>query len=92
MTKRRIRLTESGLNKIIKSCVARCLNEGATADSHLIEKWDKCIEMLGAEGMLSELWNCLNADEIRENLEWIDRNNDLGLFDDENEDDYGHGY
>lgn len=87
MAKKQIRLNESHLHSIIRECVKKCLNEGATADSGLIEKWDRCIEMLGPEGMLNELWNCLSADEIRENLEYIDRMNDLGLFGDEEEED-----
>ena len=71
---------------------ARRLNEGTT-DQHLLDVWDKMIELLGADAMLNWLWNCMSTDDIDSNLRWIDRNEGLGLFDDdgEGEDEYYEG-
>ena len=37
-------------------------------------------EMLGAEELVNELAQALSTDELEENLRFIDKNHDLGLF------------
>jgi hypothetical protein len=37
-------------------------------------------ELLGEEELLNELAQALSTDELEENLRWIDKNHDLGLF------------
>ena len=60
------------------------------------EVWDifeEMKEMLGAEELVNELALALSTDELEENLRFIDKNHDLGLFrvndgfDDEDDDD-----
>lgn len=50
---------------------------------------DKMVNSLGAEALLNELISAMSTDELEENLEFVDRMNDLGLFvDDDEEDEY----
>ena len=37
-------------------------------------------EIMGAENLLDELARALSTDELEENLRWIDKNQDLGIF------------
>ena len=74
--KKMIRLTESDLHRIVKQSVKRVLKEGHT-DGIWYERWEKLAEMLGPDNFLMELWNCLDSNEIEENICWIARNNDL---------------
>lgn len=48
--------------------------------SELWKKYEQMKEMMGAEALLEELMQALNADEIEENLKWISDNNDLDVF------------
>ena len=48
---------------------------------NLNEKWEEMRTLLGTEAMLEELHQALNAQEVEENLRWIDQQWDLGLFD-----------
>lgn len=52
----------------------------------LYAKLEEMVEIVGAEYLLSELFEALSNDEIQENLEYIDRNNDLGVFEDVEDD------
>ena len=45
----------------------------------------KMVELMGAEEVLKELSMALSTDELEDNLEFIDRMNDLNLFEDEDE-------
>ena len=66
------------------------------SDGMWYERWERLKEMLGADGMLDWLWNCLNADEIESNIRWIAREEDLegelGLIDDEEDEEMEDGY
>ena len=42
-------------------------------------------ETLGTIELLDELFSALSADEVEANLRFIDRNNDLGMFEEEKE-------
>lgn len=37
-------------------------------------------EIMGAENLLDELARALSTDELEENLRWVDKNHDLGIF------------
>lgn len=52
------------------------------------DKWETAVELIGSETMLSELYNWLSSDEVEEFLEDLDRNYDINLYDDEDEEDY----
>lgn len=41
---------------------------------------DQMVEILGAEEMLNDFTKALSSDELQENLEYIDRMQDLNLF------------
>lgn len=46
----------------------------------LMEQMENC---LGTKQLLDELFNALSSQELEENLEYIDRMNDLGIFNNE---------
>ena len=79
MRKQTIKLNEAQLNRIIKERVKKVLREGTT-DQTLEDAWINAKERLGAEAFLDALYAALDEDTIRENLEYIDRMYDLGLF------------
>ncbi len=99
--KRRIRLTEGDLHRIVKNSVNRILKESKPnrrrmireghSEGEWLERWDQLIEILGEDGMLQELWNCLDGNEIEEDIRWIARQHDLedelGLIEYDDEDD-----
>lgn len=85
--KKQIKLTENDLHKMIKESVYRVLNEGTT-DATDMDAWERCKEMVGADQMLSELENWLDSDSYHQFLENMDRNYDLGLFDNDSDEDY----
>ena len=87
MRKQTIRLNEAQLNKLIKESVKKVLREGTT-DKTLENAWINAQERMGAEGFLDALYAALDEDTIRENLEYIDRMYDLGLFAEDVEDEY----
>lgn len=85
--KRQIKLTENDLHRMIKESVNRILKEGTT-DTTDMDAWERCKEMVGADQMLSELESWFDSNEYHEFLEHMDRYYDLGLFDDDSDDDY----
>ena len=76
----------------VAQVVKKQLNENMEQDEvwYIFEKMKK---MLGAEELVNELAQALSTDELEENLRFIDKNHDLGLFrvndgfDDEDDDD-----
>lgn len=46
----------------------------------LYEKLEQMVEMLGLEETLDSLAMAMDSKELEENLEYIDRMNDLNLF------------
>ena len=87
MKKQTIKLNEAQLNKLIKESVKKVLREGTT-DQTLEDAWINAKEQIGAEAFLDALYAALDEDTIRENLEYIDRMYDLGLFAEDVEDEY----
>ena len=82
---------ESRMSQVAQ-VVKKQLNENMEHE----EVWDifeEMKEMLGAEELVNELAQALSTDELEENLRFIDKNHDLGLFrvndgfDDEDDDD-----
>lgn len=82
--KQKKRLTESMLKDIIRESVRRIISEGSI-NQNTLNMWDDVREMLGDDTFISELWNWMSSDDIEGFIEHIDRNYDLGLFDEEEE-------
>lgn len=83
--RRTVRLNESELKRMIKESVKRVLKEGHW-DSNVYDVWENVREMVGDDTMLSELYNYMSGDDIEDFLyDHMDRNYDLGLSNDEEE-------
>lgn len=48
--------------------------------NELIEKMDEMVAIMGAEAVLDNLARAMSSNELQENLEFIDRMQDLDLF------------
>ena len=70
------RLVEETLNE--SGMTMHKLNEG-TSEMALYDAWEECVELIGPEKMLDALFQILSHDEIRKNLEEINRQFDLDL-------------
>ena len=78
MTMNKKALYESIMSQVSK-VVKKELNE--KYDSN--EIWDifeDMKEIMGAENLLDELARALSTDELEENLRWVDKIHDLGIF------------
>lgn len=84
--RRRVKLTESFLNKMINETIEEVLSEGYV-DNDVNDKWEKAQEMIGAENMLSYLYTFLDSDTINEFIEELERVYELPLSDNEYEED-----
>ena len=51
--------------------------------NELMNKLDELVEMLGAENAINELAKAMDSNELESNLKFIDRMNDLNLFDED---------
>lgn len=80
--KRIIRLTESELHDMISQSVKKVIKEGTT-DQTMYNRWDDIVNQLGAETVVSELYNYLNADDIAGFIDHMVRNYDGLQFEDE---------
>lgn len=56
------------------------MNNTVITRNELMEKADEIKDLLGADGLLEALLKAMDSDDLRENLEYIDRMNDTGLF------------
>lgn len=84
---RKIKITENKLKQIISESVKRILKEGSSFKEDYVN-WERVKECLGCEGMLSELYNYLSGDQIREFIEGVDREYDLNIYTEEGYDEY----
>jgi hypothetical protein len=84
---RKIKITENKLKQIISESVKRILKEGSNSSDDY-NNWEQVKECLGCEGMLSELYNYLSGDQIREFIEGVDREYDLNIYTEEGYDEY----
>ena len=84
---RKIKITENKLKQIISESVKRILKEGSSFKEDY-DNWERVKEHLGCEGMLSELYNYLSGDQIREFIEGVDREYDLNIYTEEGYDEY----
>ena len=75
---RKIKITENKLKQIISESVKRILKEGSNLGEDY-DNWERVKECLGCEGMLSELYNYLSGDQIREFIDGVDREYDLNI-------------
>lgn len=73
---RKVKITENKLKQIISESVKRILKENSSLDKDYYE-WERIKECLGCESMLSELYNYLSCDQIREFINCVDREYDL---------------
>ena len=90
---RRVKLTESFLNKMINETIKEVLSE-VHFDNDVNDKWKKAQEMIGAECMLDYLYSFLDGDTIEDFIEELERVYELPLSEeDELEDeDYDDEY
>lgn len=78
MTMNKKALYESIMSQVSK-VVKKELNE--KYDSNEIWNiFEDMKEIMGAENLLDELARALSTDELEENLRWVDKNHDLGIF------------
>ena len=89
-------MNKKAIYESIMSQVAQVVKKRLNENMEHDEVWDifeEMKEMLGAEELVNELAQALSTDELEENLRFIDKNHDLGLFrvndgfDDEDDDD-----
>lgn len=89
-------MNKKAIYESIMSQVAQVVKKQLNENMEHNEVWDifeEMKEMLGAEELVNELAQALSTDELEENLRFIDKNHDLGLFrvndgfDDEDDDD-----
>lgn len=83
--KRRIKLTERDLHKIIRNQVKRVLNEGSTSQE-VYNKWEDIKEVIGSERMIDDIWNYLDTNQLEKLVDWFDQDYDLFDNDDDFED------
>ncbi len=81
--RKKIRLTESDLHRIIQKSVNKIINEGSSENQDY-ERWETIKEILGPEQMLDTLYDYLDGDTIRELIGWFEKDLDAdGAFEDE---------
>jgi hypothetical protein len=83
--KRRIRLTESDLHRIIRKQVKMALNEGS-ASQEVYNKWLDIQENIGSDRMINDIWNYLSSVQLEQLIEYF--NQDYDLFPEEDEEEY----
>ena len=93
MAHKQIKLNENDFKNLIKEAVKKAvkakLNEGF-ADREMDEKWIDAERQLGSENMLQEVYNYFDGDQLMDFLRSIDQDYDMGLFEDDyDEEDYG---
>lgn len=76
-------MNKKAIYESIMSQVAQVVKKQLNENMEHDEVWDifeEMKEMLGAEELVNELALALSTDELEENLRFIDKNHDLGLF------------
>ena len=82
--KKRVRLTEQDLHRIVRKSVSKILKEGSS-DPQDYNKWEQIKEMVGPEKMVDDIFDYLDVDTIAKLIEWF--NQDYEIFEDEYEED-----
>jgi hypothetical protein len=89
MTHKQIKLNENDFKKLVKEAVKKAvkakLNEGF-ADREMDEKWIDAERQLGSENMLQEVYNYFDGNQLIDFLRSIDQDYDMGLFEDDVDD------
>ena len=89
-------MNKKAIYESIMSQVAQVVKKQLNENMEHEDVWDifeEMKELLGTEELVNELAQALSTDELEENLRFIDKNHDLGLFrvndgfDDEDDDD-----
>ena len=76
-------MNKKAIYESIMSQVAQVVKKQLNENMEHEDVWDifeEMKEMLGAEELVNELAQALSTDELEENLRFIDKNHDLGLF------------
>ena len=68
----KFKITETELKKMISESINKVLKEGTTR-SDVADKWFWMVDNLGAEAVVSELYNFLNEDMITDFVETMER-------------------
>ena len=82
--KRKVKLTESLLHRMINETVQEVINE-ATWKTSIDNKWAQAEQVMGAESMLNALYSFLDGDTIEEFIEELERVYEIPF---ENDDEY----
>ena len=82
--KRKVKLTESLLHRMINETVQEVINE-ATWKKSIDNKWAQAEQVMGAESMLNALYSFLDGDTIEEFIEVLEREYEIPF---ENDDEY----
>lgn len=82
MRKRRMRLSESKLHRIVRDTIRGVLREGSTNDE-VAYKWDEVEELLGSHEMLENIWRYLSEDDIIKILGWFNEDFDIWVDDED---------
>ena len=56
------------------------MNNTVMDKNTLMDKMDELKELMGADTLLEELARALSVDDLRDNLEYIDRMHDMNVF------------
>ena len=51
--------------------------------NELMNKLNELVDLLGADATINELAKAMDSKELEENIKYIDRMNDLNLFDED---------
>lgn len=70
--RRKIRLTESDINRIIRKTVNRVLREGVTSDDDAYEKWQYLLDTVGPEQMLDNIYQWADDRQIHQWIQWFE--------------------
>ena len=76
-------MNKKAIYESIMSQVAQVVKKQLNENMEHEDVWDifeEMKELLGAEELVNELAQALSTDELEENLRFIDKNHDLGLF------------
>jgi hypothetical protein len=85
--KKIVRLSENDLHRIVKESIKKALKED-TMNNVIIKKWNQIEQVLGSDGMISELFNYLDADIIADFVNTIENTYDIEENDDDSYDEF----
>lgn len=87
MAKETFKLNEAQLKNIVRETIKTALDEGMYPNHPYIEKWFQIQDLLDAKTILTALFEYLPVDTLVDFIDTLDREYELGLNDEEEEDD-----